>query len=139
MTDEVRRYIISEYRRGRTYKAIAAELGITRQAISNDRRRHKEKWKKYQSLLEWDIRWGRQRILDDFIKECREWLMDLRSRREEYEAQQEAILAANPNPPPEVFRTIVKKGTEMEVALAKREVKLYFLLSKTLAERYDLS
>ena len=139
MTDEVRRYIISEHRRGRTYKAIAAELGITRQAISNDRRRHKEKWKKYQSLLEWDLRWGRQRILDDFIKECREWLMDLRSRREEYEAQQEAILAANPNPPPEVFRTIVKKGTEMEVALAKHEVKLYFLLSKTLAERYDLS
>jgi len=139
LTDEVRRYIISEHRHGRTFKKIAEELGIAPSTISMDRLRHRDVWEKEERLLVQSLQWGRKRILDDIIKKCREWLMELHADRDEYEAEQAAILAANPNPHPEVLLKIIEKGFEMEVVLATHEVRLSMLLSKMLTERYELS
>lgn len=134
MTTQERRYIIFENRFGRTYKNIGEELGIPPSTISMDRSRNKDKWEHDQNWLELLLRDGRDRILDDFITDCRERLMDLRSRIKE---QKEIVEDSKKSP--EFFAMHAKKFYALEVELARLEARLCIMLSKKLAERYDLS
>ncbi len=134
LTTQERRYIILEKRFGRTYKDVGEELGIKPQAISNDHHRHKEKWEHDENYLELLLREGRDRVLDDFITQCREQLMDLASHIEEQKKMVEDSLKI-----PDFFARHAKKFLALEVELARQEVRLCIMLSKKLAERYELS
>ena len=71
MTNEDRQRIIIDHLEGMKYNAIAAEMGITPQAISNDRQRHAEKWEQEARRIKKRCERFSKRVQDDIIQRYR--------------------------------------------------------------------
>ena len=139
MTDGQRRYIIGEKLfRGKTYKEIAAEMGITRQAISNDRRRHSEVWESMESWFELKWMLGRNSALDDVINKARETLKQIHSQQDAHQAAQEAHRAEHPHISEEALIKRYEENEAKETELARLECLVSGFLSQRLARRYDV-
>lgn len=138
MTTEERRYIIREYRRGRTYADIAEEMGRSPAWITLDRNRHADEWELYERWLELNIKSEQNRFCDDVIKEYREKLRVSESKREECLAQRDAFVAEALNITGESYWTFLKNSHALEVELARNEVLLHGCLADWLSMRYDL-
>ena len=137
MTDEERRYILYENElNNKTFQALAGEMGITPQAITNDRRRHKAKWERDKAWLDLNLKSERDQILDKFITQAREDLIKLISTIKEVdEARQNALAAADIRP--EKLAEILKGNEALKHKFAKQERRLHIFLANLLFDRYE--
>lgn len=126
---------------------IARQLGIRRQVISNDRRRHAEFWASETCVLEFILILRVRRLLDDHIKEYQEQLSELHSRRAAnkavFAAYQADLEASRDSVSPNFGAILRKKSIELEgwldVAFARQEKVLSLRLSEALAKRWGLA
>ena len=138
MTDEERRYIIYEKAlHGKTYKLISEEMAITQGAISNDRRRHRDKWEHEERWLNFKIKEGTDKALDEMITQAREDLIKLISTIKEVDEQKQEILAAAADMRPEILVKVLRGNEALQLELAKQERRLHMRLANLLAERYE--
>ena len=137
MTDEERRYIIYENENGKTFRSLAAEMEITPQAITNDRRRHRDKWEREKAWLDLTLRSERHKVFDEFITQAREDLIKIMSNtRIVDEARQEALAA---DIRPKLLSEFLKKNEALKIKLAEAEKRLHIFLAILLDKRYELS
>lgn len=142
MTAEQRQYAIREYYYcKRILKDIAAELDIKPQALTNDRRRHKDEWDHGEKYWEFIRRCVDDRNFDDTIKEYREQLIGLLSDIKAIDEDKCKLHLAvgNPDVRPDFLAMILENYIDIENFSAKREKKLYEFLIDLLTERYNLS
>lgn len=138
MESEERRYIIYEKALNyKTFSAIAKEMGISKQAISNDRRRHKAEWEKEERWLDFKIKEGIDEALGEMITQAREDLIKVMSMIEEVDEQKQEALAAAAEMRPEKLVEILKGNEALKRALEKQERRLHMRLANLLAERHE--
>ena len=77
MTNEDRQRIICEHLFGKKYNAIAADMDITPQAISNDRRRHPDKWEQETQRIKKRCQHFSNQFQDDTIQRNRAMLQKI--------------------------------------------------------------
>lgn len=139
MTDGQRRYIIGEkVFREKTDKEIAAEMEITPQAISNDRRRHSDVWESMESWFELKRMSGRHSALDEWIDKARETLKKIHSQQDAHQAAEDAYRSEHPNMSEEALITRYRENAAKETALARLECLVSGFLCDVLARRYDV-
>lgn len=137
MTREQRQYIIHENLFGKSFQTIAAEIGLTPQAIYNDRNRHPEKWEYEKEFLDFIKKCRMGALLDNHIKECRELLIEMQSRHAAYKATVEADRSRH-SENPKNLALLLKNEAELDIAFARLEKYLCLRLSEVLTKRYDL-
>lgn len=137
MTREQRQYIIHEHLFGKKLNAIAAEIGVTPQAIYNDRDRHPEAWAAEKDLSVFIKKCRLHRLLDEHIEKMRQQLREIQSLQAANQANVEVSLARS-SENPKFYAILLKKQAALDIALAGVEKKLCDCLSDALTKRYDL-
>ena len=139
MTTERRRYIIIEhFFHGRKFNEIADELGISKQAISNDRSRHKEEWDTEKRWLEFWIKGDFNKCFSECMKKSRAYLKGIIGRIEHLDEMRSDLAAAVKNNfiTPEDFVKFSKQLDEFEFPLMEAEKRLCIWLTQ-LHEKKD--
>lgn len=136
MTREQRQYVIHENLFGKRFNTIAAEIGVTPQAIYNDRSRHPEAWEYEKDFLDFIKKSRKHRLLDDHIKNIREGLIGIGSQYAAYKADVDAYIRQSENP--KFLAIFLKKVAALDLAYARLETKLSLDLADALRKRYDL-
>lgn len=137
MTREQRQYIIHENILGKSFNTIAAEIGVTPQAIYNDRNRHPEVWEYEKDFLDFIKKCGTVTLLDGYIQELSQRLIEILSRHAAHQAEVKAY-RDGPSENPKFLALLLKKGAELDVVLARQKKYLCERLSDALTKRYDL-
>ena len=142
MPAEERRYIIYQHYFNRRYfKDIADELGIKKQVISNDHRRHKEIWDQEREWLEFFLKGEFNKHFSKSIKKARADLMDLLCRIKELDERKSKLTSAvkNNTIKPEDFAKFLKHLDEMENVFVSAEIKMHIWLTQLLQRSSEIS
>ena len=137
MTKEQRQYIIHEHLFGRKLNAIAAEIGVTPQAIYNDRDRHPEAWAAEKDLSVFIKKCQIDRLLDDHIQKIRQQLREIQSLQATHQADVEASRDSHCENP-KFLAILLERAAALDIAFARLEKKLCDCLSAALTKKYDL-